>query len=446
MEKRQISVIGIGYVGLSTAIGFTSKGYSVNAVDTDKAKIEKINKGILPFHEPHLQELFENAVKTGRLCCAPSFEKAIRDTSVTFVAVGTPSKPDGNIDLQYIETAVSRIGNALKKKDTYHLVVVKSTVTPTTTENSLRILIEKHSGKVCGLNFGLCMSPEFLREGSALSDFLHPDRIIIGEFDKKSGDTLEELFKEFYYENLPTVVRTNLSTAELIKYASNAFLGTKISFINTMASICEKIPKADVELVAKGIGLDRRIGPLFLNAGLGYGGSCFPKDIKALIAYSKTLDYKPELLESVENVNKIQPLKAIELCKELLTNLKDAHIAVLGLAFKPNTDDMREAVSIPIINQLLKEGATVTAYDPEANSNAKKIFKNKIKYASSAIGCLKGADCCIIVTEWAEVKKLKPDDYMKNMRHPIIVDGRRIHNPDDFKKQKYVAIGLGPRQ
>jgi UDPglucose 6-dehydrogenase len=444
MKPHRISVIGTGYVGLSTALCFTTKDYSVIAVDTDKEKIEKIKKGLLPFHEPQFQELLEKAIKTSKLSCVSTFEKAINDTDITFVTVGTPSQPDGNIDLQHIEKAACEIGKALQKKDTYHLVVIKSTVTPTTTETSLKHLIEKHSGKLCGPNFGLCMSPEFLREGSALSDVLHPDRIIIGEFDKKSGDTLEGFLKEFYNKNTPPIIRASLSTAELIKYASNAFLATKISFINTIANICEKISGADVALVAKGVGLDKRISPLFLNAGLGYGGSCFPKDINALIACSKTLGYEPELLESVENVNKIQSLKAIELCKNLLTNLKDSQIALLGLAFKPYTDDMREAVSIPIINQLLKESANITVYDPAAIPNAKSIFKDKIKYATSAIQCLKNADCCILVTEWDEFKKLKPEDFTKNMKKPILIDGRRIYNPKEFgKKLLFKAIGLG---
>lgn len=445
MKLHRISVIGTGYVGLATALGFTTKNYLIIAVDIDTEKIKRINEGFLPIHEPNLKEVLENAMNTDRFRCVSTFEKAIRDTDITFVSVGTPSLPNGNIDLQYIEKAACAIGNALQKKDTYHLVVIKSTVTPTTTENLLKLLIEKHSGRVCGADFGLCMSPEFLREGSALYDVLHPDRIIIGEFDKKSGDTLENLLKDFYNKKIPPIIRTNLSTAELIKYASNAFLATKISFINSLASICEKISGADVVQVARGIGLDKRINPLFLSAGLGYGGSCFPKDIKALIAYSETLGYKPELLESVENVNKIQPFKTIEFCKKLLTNLEGAHIAILGLAFKPNTDDMREAVSITIINQLLEEGASITAYDPEAIPNARNIFKNKIKYAFSALECLTDTDCCIIVTEWPEFKNLKTDDYIRYMRHPIVIDGRRIHNPDHFKKLKYVAIGLGPR-
>jgi UDPglucose 6-dehydrogenase len=238
-------------------------------------------------------------------------------------------------------------------------------------------------------------------------------------------------------------MKRDSALAELIKYASNSLLATKISFINMIANICEKIPGADVKTVAEAMGLDKRIGPLFLNAGLGYGGSCFPKDVKALIAHSKSIHYPPTLLEEVENINKNQPLKALQFCKEQLGNLKDKNIAILGLAFKPDTDDMREARVIPIINQLLKEGAKVTAYDPIAIPAAKTIFKNKIQYAQSAICCLKEADCCILVTEWPEFKKLTPEDFTKNMKQPLLIDGRRIYNPESFSKQlKFKAIGL----
>lgn len=444
MKLHSISIIGSGYVGLSTALGFTSKGYAVIASDPDKEKTKKIQEGILPFHEPNLEELLKNAVKTGKLRCVPKCKEAILKTDISFVAVGTPSLPDGNIDLQYIEEASCEIGRALKKKTTYHLIVIKSTVSPTTTENILKPLIETHSSKNCGVDFGLCMSPEFLREGSALQDMLHPDRIIIGEYDKKSGDTLEALLRDFYSENTPPIIRTNLSTAELIKYASNSFLATKISFINTIANICEKTRGADVSIVAKGMGLDKRIGSLFLNAGLGYGGSCFPKDLKALITYSKNIGYHPTLLDSVEGVNKTQPYKAVELCKSFLTDLKEKNIAILGLAFKPDTDDMREAVAVPIIHQFLKESANVTAYDPVAIPNAKSIFQDKIKYATSAIQCLKNADCCILVTEWPEFKNLTPEDFTKNMKQPILIDGRRLYDSGEFgRKMKFAAIGLG---
>jgi len=444
MKLHSISIIGSGYVGLSTALGFTSKGYTVIASDPDKEKTEKIQEGSLPFHEPNLEEPLKNAVKTGKLRCVPKCKEAILKTDISFVAVGTPSRADGNTDLQYVKTAACEIGDALKKKTTYHLIVIKSTVAPTTTGNILKPLIESHSGKHCGIDFGLCMSPEFLREGSALQDVLHPDRIVIGEYDKKSGDTLEALFRDFYAENIPPIIRTNLPTAELIKYASNSFLATKISFINTIANICEKTPGADVSIVAKGMGLDKRIGSLFLNAGLGYGGSCFPKDLNALIAYSKNIGYQPVILDAVKGVNKTQPYKAVELCKSFLADLKDKNIAILGLAFKPDTDDIREAVAVPITHQLLKESAKVTAYDPVAIPNAKSIFQDKIKYATSAIQCLKNADCCILVTEWPEFKNLTPEDFTKNMKQPILIDGRRIYDSGEFSRiMKFAAIGLG---
>jgi UDPglucose 6-dehydrogenase len=288
------------------------------------------------------------------------------------------------------------------------------------------------------------MNPEFLRQGSAFQDTVSAERVVVGSFDKKSGDKVEHLYKDFYSGHVPPIIRTTLSTAELIKYASNAMLATKISFINTIANLCEKIPGADVKVVATAMGLDKRIGPLFLDAGLGYGGSCFPKDVKALIACSKKFGYSPELLESTENVNKKQPLKAMEFCKQQLGSLDGKRIAILGLAFKPDTDDMREARVIPIVTSLLNEGALVVAYDPVAIPIAKKIFRNKIKYARSAIDCLKDADCSILVTEWPEFKKLEPEDFIKNMRHPILIDGRRIYDYHVFgKKMKFIAIGLG---
>ena len=446
MKKPDISVLGIGYVGLCTAVGFASKGYNVIASTHDAEKAAKINNGIPPFHEPNLQKLLEETIQNGRLTCLINqTEKAVLETDLTFNAVGTPSRPDGSIDLQFIETSTRDIGQALTKKNTYHVVVIKSTVVPGTTQDLVKPILEKESKKKCGSDIGLCMNPEFLRQGSAFEDTLHADRVVIGEYDKKSGDTLENLYKDFYGKNTPPIIRTTLSTAELIKYASNALLATKISFINTIANLCEKIPGADVKTVAQAMGLNKRIGPLFLNAGLGYGGSCFPKDVKALIAQAKNLGYHLTLLEEVENINKIQPLKAIQFCKELLGNLKGKHIAILGLAFKPDTDDMREARTIPIINQLIKEDAKVTAYDPVAIPIARTIFKDKIQYVTSTIQCLKNADCCILVTEWDEFKKLKPEDFTKNMKQPILIDGRRIYNPEEFsQKMKFTAIGLGP--
>jgi UDPglucose 6-dehydrogenase len=445
LNKPKISVIGAGYVGLCTAVGFSSKGYSVIASDVDAEKAAKINEGVPPFHEPGLQEKLTDSVNRGNLkCLVDQAEKAVIESDLTFVAVGTPSKPDGSIDLRFIESSARDIGRALSQKGTYHVVVVKSTVVPGTTQNVVKPILEEASKKSCGAGFGLCMNPEFLRQGSAFHDTVNADRLVIGAFDKRSGDFLEDLYRDFYSTCVPPIIRTTLSTAELIKYASNSMLATKISFINTMANICEKIPGADVKVVATAMGLDKRIGPLFLDAGLGYGGSCFPKDVKALIACSKELSYHPELLESVEAVNHLQPSKAVQICRELLTSVKGKRIAILGLAFKPDTDDMREARVIPIINQLLSEGANVVAYDPVAIPVAKGIFKDAIQYASSAVSCLKNADCCILVTEWGEFKKLTPEDYVGNMTKPVLIDGRRIYDPQLFSKRVvFRAIGLG---
>jgi UDPglucose 6-dehydrogenase len=445
LNKPKISIIGVGYVGLCTAVGFASKGYNVLASDIDGAKIDKINKGIPPFHEPGLQEKLSECIAKGNLMgIVGETDRAVLETDLTFVAVGTPSRSDGSIDLQYIESAAISIGKAIKQKDAYNVIIIKSTVIPGTTQDIVKPALERESRKKCGVDFGLCMNPEFLRQGSAFEDTVHPDRVVLGSFDKQSGDKVENLYKDFYSGYVPPIVRTTLSTAELIKYASNAMLATKISFINTIANMCEKIPEADVKVVATAMGLDKRIGPLFLDAGLGYGGSCFPKDVKALIACSKTFGYIPELLESTESVNKKQSLKAVEFCKLQLGNLKKKKIAILGLAFKPDTDDMREARVIPIVNALLNEGALVVAYDPVAMPMAKTIFKNKIKYASSAINCLKDANCSILVTEWLEFKKLTPEDFIRNMKQPVLIDGRRIYKAEAFeKKMKFVAIGLG---
>ena len=438
-------MIGVGYVGLCTAVGFASKGYTVISSDVDPTKVDKIKEGLPPFHEPNLPEMLKETIQNGKLkCLVNQTQSAVKETNITYVAVGTPSKPDGSIDLKFIEAVSHDIGKALREKSGYHVVVVKSTVVPGTTQNIVKPILEKESNKKCGEDFGLCMNPEFLRQGCAFEDTANADRVVIGSFDQKSGDFMEDLYKGFYNPKIPPIIRTSLATAELIKYASNAMLATKISFINTIANICEKIPGADVKTVATAMGLDKRIGPLFLDAGLGYGGSCFPKDVKALIACSKAFGYNPELLESVEDVNHSQPLKAVQLCKQELGSLKDKKIAILGLAFKPDTDDMREARVIPIIDQLLSEGANITAYDPVATEVTKSIFLNKINYAPTVIDCLNNADCAIIVTEWPEFKKLSPQDFLKNMKQPILIDGRRIYDPEIYSaKLNFSAIGLG---
>ena len=442
-KKLRIGIIGTGYVGLCTAVGFASRGYEVITSTSDRHKVELINSGQPPFYEPGLRELLEDAVKNGRLRCTLDRREAVLDTDITFITVATPSLPDGSIDLSLVKRSAEEIGKALKTKRDYHLVVVKSTVIPGTTNEVVRPIIESLSGKKAGTDFGLAMNPEFLREGAALYDTLNPDRVVIGEFDKRSGDILEDLYADFYSKSVP-IIRTNLYTAELIKYANNAFLAMKISFINTIANICERTPQVDVKDVARAIGMDRRISPLFLNAGLGFGGSCFPKDLKALIAYAKKLGYHPTLLEEVLSVNERQAKWIVEAAERKLGSLKGKIIALLGLSFKPGTDDMREAPSLKVIDELLKREAKIKAYDPAALSNAKKILGDKIEFCSSIDECIRDADCCMIITEWEEFKALSPSFFKKLMRRPLILDGRRIYDPSTFRNEvEFEAVGLG---
>jgi UDPglucose 6-dehydrogenase len=322
-------------------------------------------------------------------------------------------------------------------------VVVRSTVVPGTTDR-VKDIIEKLSGKTAGKDFGMCMCPEFLRQGQAVYDTFNPDRIVIGEHDKRAGDVLERLFKNFYGKRKVPILRMSTVSAEMVKYVSNSILATKVSFINEIANICERLKDVDVYEVARGVGLDRRVGPLFLEAGPGFGGSCFPKDVSAILNFSRELGYEPKILATVMAVNDEQALHVVDLARRSLRGLEGKRIAILGLSFKPNTDDMREAPSVRIIKKLLAEGASVVAYDPVAMNNAKKILKDAVEYADSTADCLSGADCCIVVTEWDEFKRLKPGMLMK-MKGRSIIDTRRVWNPDVLQKAGfgYVGVGLG---
>jgi UDPglucose 6-dehydrogenase len=323
-------------------------------------------------------------------------------------------------------------------------VVVKSTVVPGTTSTVVKPILEHSTKTKVGPKLGLCANPEFLKEGTAINDALHPDKIVIGASDKKSAERLTELYKRFYRGKLPPLIITNPESAELVKYASNAFLATKISFINTIANIAQQTPGVDVGTVAKAIGLDPRIGELFLKAGPGYGGSCFHKDLQALIDYSNKNGYDPVLFRATEETNEKQATRVVDMAEKLLGSLSDKKVAVLGLAFKKDTDDIREAASLRVINQLKKKGAQVIAYDPMAIPNAKKALSDQIDYAENPRSTLKGADCAVIMTEWDQFRKLKPQDFLAYMKTPNVVDGRRIYDPDKFKQLNYVAIGLGP--
>ncbi len=406
----EISIIGTGYVGLVSGACFAKFGNNVICVDIDKEKIEKINNSISPIYEEGLDALLSKYNK--RIKATTGHEYAIKNSDITFICVGTPSRRDGSIDLSFVEEVSREIGRIIRKKGKWHLVVVKSTVLPGTTRDIVLPLLEKHSGKKAGEDFGLAMNPEFLKEGVAVRDFLEPDRIVIGSYDEKSRDALRELYKDF---SCP-IVETSLSAAEMVKCASNAFLATKISFINEIGNMCKTFG-IDTYEVADGMGLDKRIGRAFLDSGMGWGGSCFPKDVHALISWAKEIGETPRILENVVEVNTLQPMKLINLLKKHVPNLKGKHIGVLGLAFKPNTDDLRESRAIVVVEQLLKEEAIVKAYDPEAMTNCSKIIPN-ITYCASAEEVLE-SDAVLILTKWDEFKNL---DYTGN----IVIDGRKI--------------------
>ena len=444
MADHSISVFGLGYVGLSMAVCFASRRSKVLGVDVDEQRIQLVSRGRSPVYEPGLKELLSESIEEGLLECSPDHRRAVSDSAVSFVTVGTPSRPDGSIDLKGVEEASKLIGKALRDKKAWHLVVVRSTVTPGTTDGMVKSTIENASRKKCGKDWGLCVNPEFLREGSAISDTFNPDRIVIGQHDEKSGDQLEELYRHFYREKLPPVLRTTPANAELIKYANNAFLAMKVSYMNMMANLSQQVPGTDVSEVAKAIGLDQRIGPHFLKAGLGYGGSCLPKDLRALLSFGKKKGLELPLVDATISINELQPFRANELTKRIIGDLRGKRVAVLGLAFKPNTDDVREAVSIILIKALLKTGAQVVAYDPVAKESARKILGDKVLFAPSALECIDGADSCIVVTEWEEFRKLQPQDFLQRMRTAVVVDGRRIFDPKDFGRiVRFSAIGLG---
>jgi UDPglucose 6-dehydrogenase len=413
----------------------------VIGADSDANKVEMVNQRKSPIFEPGLQDLLARVVRRGSLRCVTQTEKAVIGSDITFVSVGTPSLRSGGIDLKFVRAAAKDIGRALREKSGYHLVVITSTVTPGTTESIVQPIVEEHSGKRLGEHLGFCMNPEFLREGNAIHDVFHPHLVVIGECDRRSGDQLERFYQTFFDEKIP-LMRVNPKTAELIKYANNAFLATKISFVNTIANICGKLPDVDVVTVAKAIGSDPRIGPHFLKAGVGFGGSCLPKDLRALINFARKHCYGAALLKAVSEVNEDQWRRVYELARSKLGGLKGKRIAVLGLAFKPGTDDVRESPSIRLVRELVKARADVVAYDPAAMCNARRIVP-RIRYEDSPRKCLEKADCAIVATEWEEFMGLTPEDFSSRMRYPLVIDGRRVYDSREYSKVlDFVAVGL----
>ncbi|GBE18912.1 UDP-glucose 6-dehydrogenase TuaD [archaeon BMS3Abin16] len=408
-----ICVVGTGYVGLVTGVCFASQGHTVTCVDIDEKRVDDINQGIPPIYEIGLEDLLKEVLEKKRLTATTDLKAAVQGSEISFICVGTPSGLLGDIDLRFIEQVGRDIGRYLIDK--YHVIVMKSTVVPGTTEFSLIPLIESTSGKKAGKDFGVAMNPEFLREGTAIEDFLHPDRIVVGGIDERSTEAVAELYKGF---DAP-LMQTNPRTAEMIKYATNSFLATKISFINEIGNISKSLGIDSYE-VARGLALDSRVSPSFLRAGLGFGGSCFPKDVKAIVGKAKEVYYHPLILNAALALNETQPLRLIRLAEAKLGSLKGRDVVVLGLAFKPGTDDMREAPSIKIISSLLKKGAVVHATDPQAVDAAREILGEKIRYYNDPVEATAMGDIVFIVTEWDEYR----DEAL--YREKTVFDGRNI--------------------
>ena len=448
----KIAIVGAGYVGLVTGISLSMLGHHVICIDSDKDKVSMIKRGESPFYEPHINTCLKKVINMKLFHATQKLEEGVLGSDITIIAVGTPTV-NNKIDLSAIKKVSEQIGKALAKVKKYHTVVVKSTVLPGVTEEIIKPIIEKFSNKKVG-KFGICMSPEFLREGNAMEDALYPDRIIIGQIDQKSGKEFAKIYKNV----LVPKIFTNLETAEMIKYASNALFATLISYANEVSRISENTGKIDVIDVWKGVHLDKRLSPYngktrikpgilnYILSGCGFGGSCLPKDIKALVSFADGLGVETELIKSVININRTQPHRIILLLKQALgENLKDKKIAVLGLTFKPNTDDIRASVAFPIIEELLSENAKVISHDPMAYKEnvPKQLTKLSITLANTAQEAIKNADAVIIVTAWKEYVKLTPQFFKQNMKQAIIVDGRRIYDKNSFISAGVIYKGIG---
>ena len=436
----KIAIVGTGYVGLVTGTCFAEVGIDVTCVDIDHQKIDNLKKGIIPIFEPGLEELVVRNAEKGRLHFTTGIKEALEDCEVIFIAVGTPPDEDGSADLQYVIGVARDIGRYVKD---YLLVVTKSTV-PVGTAGKVRAAIEdelKKRGE--HIEFSVASNPEFLKEGAAVDDFLKPDRIVIGLESPRAEELMQRLYKPFTLNGHP-VIFMDITSAEMTKYAANSMLATKISFMNDIANLCE-IVGADVNMVRKGIGSDTRIGPKFIYPGVGYGGSCFPKDVKALIKTAKDHKYPLRVLQAVEDVNDDQKLVMYhKITRHFGGDIKGKTVALWGLSFKPHTDDMREAPSVALAQKLIEAGAKVIAYDPVAMHEAKRILGDTISYAGEMYEALKNADCLLIVTEWPEFRFPDFGEIRKRLKNPVIFDGRNIYDAKEIRKLgfDYYCIGL----
>jgi UDPglucose 6-dehydrogenase len=429
-----IGVIGTGYVGLVAGACFAESGNDVWCVDSDANKIERLKKGEIPIYEPGLPEIVERNLREERLTFTTDLDAAVKKSLVIFVAVGTPTTPSGAADLTSVFQVASQIGRAM---DRYKVIVVKSTV-PVGTSEKVRAILKKETKHP----FDLMSNPEFLKQGAAVEDFMKPDRVVLGADDVRPAELLRDLYAPFVRTGSP-VLLVDVRTAELLKYAANSFLAARISFMNEIANLCEQVG-ANVDMIRKGLAADSRIGPAFLFPGVGFGGSCFPKDIKALIDTGKQHNYQMSILQAVDNVNQNQATRFVEkVRKHFEGNLRDKRLAVWGLSFKPRTNDMRDAPSITIIESLLAEGATVAAYDPEATDEAKRIFGGRIQLASSNYSSVEGADALLLVTEWQAFRNPNFERMKAMMRKPVIFDGRNIYDPVNLREMGFTYYSVG---
>lgn len=428
----KICVVGTGYVGLVTGTCFADLGNEVTCLDVDKERIQKLNNGEMPIYEPGLEQLVLQNSHSGRLTFTTDFATALQNAEYAFIAVGTPSGTDGEADLQYVRSAAEAIADHV---DWPIIVINKSTVPVGTGDWVAEVINQRRAGHP--LQFSVVSNPEFLREGSAISDFMNPDRVVLGSLQKEAAEKVSSLYQSLRC----TIMITDLRTAEMIKYASNAFLATRISFINEIANICESLG-ADVTEVARGMGYDKRIGPSFLDAGLGWGGSCFPKDVKALEHMAVLHGTQPQLLQAVMEINRNQRRRAVMKLRKVLGSLNEKTIGVLGLAFKPNTDDIRESPALEMIHLLQNEGAHIKAYDPQAMDNARNALVN-VDLCETPYQVAENADALLLATHWNEFKQLDFIRLRKMMRQPIVMDGRNLWDAEPLRKLGFKYIGVG---
>ena len=428
---KNIAVIGTGYVGLVTGTCFADLGNRVTCIDIDPRKIQMLNEGGVPIFEPGLEEVIRRNVAAGRLAFSTSYAVGLKNAEFVFIAVGTPSGVDGEADLQYVRAAAETIAETMD----HPLIIINKSTVPVGTGDWVADIIAQHQPQP--IDFAVVSCPEFLREGSALTDFSNPDRVVLGSLDRDAAEKVAQL-------HLPLrapIVLTDLRTAEMIKYASNAFLATRISFINEIAAICEKLG-ADVKEVAAGMGYDKRIGRAFLDAGVGYGGSCFPKDVKALEYMGLLHGAHPALLHAVMEINRDQRRRIISKLRDALGSLRDKRVGLLGLAFKPNTDDMRDAPSVEIAHMLMREGTDVRGYDPVAHEVAARVIPN-LTLAKSVYELAEGCDALVLMTEWNEFKHLDLARIRSLMRLPVLIDGRNVYEPEIMREAGFLYQGVG---